>query len=150
MGGIVNENRGSIERANAVVKIHEKDCNMGWRILGGAVCRNYSSISNCFTVVDIKASKTACTNSTFGGFAAYNHGSIGSSYATGTIECTSQGNNLGGFVGVNGEGGAINGCISEVKMINTAQENFGAFVGIVDAGVTLKCFLFISNPNVCW
>ena len=117
--------------------------------IGGFIGSNYGNVSNCFAanVSIIEEQKSSYFSPIFGGFVAYNDGTISDSYANTNIEFT--GGTVGSFVGSMTANSTISGCVSinDIFNINNTALTTGIYGASADGCRINKCVEFVPSTG---
>lgn len=98
--------------------------------IGGLIGRNESSVSNCYSVVNVTG-----TND-IGGLIGYNTGQVTYCFALGSV----RGNDdTGGLIGNHLTGATLDQCYAAVRVMNTADDEIGGLIAEREGSVT-NCF----------
>jgi hypothetical protein len=125
LGLLAGQNRGIIFHCTATGEIRGGRL---FREAGGLIGRNYGSIANCRSNVNVSMNSKYGGTGKFGGFAGTNSGPICRSYATGNVSGGIYSKYLGGFVGLNT--GIITGCYATGDVSGSrANHEVGGLVG---------------------
>ncbi len=105
--------------------------------IGGFVGTNQISIRDCYANVDIIKTIASSANN-IGGFVGYNAGSVLTSYSAGAVNAPKG--PIGGFVGLEAEGGLVNKCFTTSNVTATDTANVNRFTGQTSGGSVLGSY----------
>jgi hypothetical protein len=144
IGDLVGRTAGNaiIAESFANGSITENSVNDGGKTgimlyIGGFAGINNASIRDCYARVDITKNDGA-TASNIGGFVGYNSGSILTSYSAGTVNAPKG--PIGGFVGLEAEGGLVNKCFTTSNVTANDTANVNRFTGQTSGGSVLGSY----------